>query len=238
MLTISHFSVFQGEKQLVRDVSLSINPGQLLLVLGQNGSGKSSFFHGVFGYPGLTSTGEIVFDDENVTSLKTEEKTKRGMYLVQQHVPEISGVTLVRLLARAKSILSGTEHTVLATTKKLQELCETYSISPTLVTRELGKGLSGGERKQIEALQLAFLEPKLVFLDEIDSGVDVHALASIEHIIEALRSKGSAILYASHSKAMAERLNPDAVIVFKDGGVARTGGYELAEAIHADGFNL
>jgi Fe-S cluster assembly ATP-binding protein len=237
MLEIKNISVRASEKDIVKNVSFTIAPGEIHILLGVNGSGKSSLVNALFGHPKYKiSSGNIFLNDEDITSLSTDKKAKKGLFLSLQHLPEIEGVSFTNFLYRAHKEMKGGEKTIFEFHKYLSEKALSYGFSPEFLKRSVNVGLSGGEKKQSEAFQLAFFEPKFAFLDEIDSGVDIDALDKIFTVIQALREKGSGFLLITHYGKILEKIHPDFVHIMKNGEMVRSGGPELALEISEKGF--
>lgn len=237
MFEIKNLSISADEKEVVKNASFRIASGEVHVLMGANGSGKSSLVNGIFGHPKYKITaGGIFFDDEDITFLPTDKKAKKGLFLSLQHVPEIDGVSFTNFLYRAHKEMTGEEMTVMEFHKYLSERAKEYGLSPDFLKRNVNVGLSGGEKKQSEAFQLAFFEPKCAFLDEPDSGVDMDAIDTIFRVISDLREKGTGFLLITHYGKILEKVAPDFVHIMKEGRIVRSGGPELAEEISTRGF--
>lgn len=237
-LSVKNLSVVTGGKTVVDSASFVIGSGEIHVLMGPNGSGKSSLLNALMGHPKYAITaGEIDLDGDNITSLQTEKKARAGIFLSLQHLPEIAGVTLTNFLYRAhKAIKPEEEITPLDFYKQMEIRAKEFGIDPTFLRKHLNTGLSGGEKKQSEVLQLLALEPKFALLDEIDSGVDIDALKRVFVVIEALRKKGVGFLLVTHYSKLLEHITPDHVHVMKDGRIVLSGGSELVEKISQAGF--
>jgi Fe-S cluster assembly ATP-binding protein len=238
MLNITNFSITTKDgKFLSQKVSLSLSPGKVTVLMGPNGSGKSSLLYGLMGHPLYEVTeGTMTLDDQDITSLSTEEKAKRGIFLSLQHTPEVPGVTMVNFLHRAYQTLSGKMISIPDFYTKLKETAVSLGIDESFVKRELHAGFSGGEKKISEVLQMALLSPRYALLDEIDSGVDVDALKKILAAVERVRTQGTGVLLITHYPTLLEHLNPDHVIVMAGGKVVAEGDKTLASEILQSGF--
>jgi Fe-S cluster assembly ATP-binding protein len=236
-LEIKNVSVRSGDKDIIKDVSFSVRPGEVHVIMGPNGSGKSSLANAVFGHPKYKiSNGNIFFGGEDITFLRTDKKAKLGLFLSMQHLPEIDGVSLEKFLYRAYRELSEKEISPIEFHTFLGNKAKEYGFPEEFLSRHVNSGLSGGEKKQNEAFQLAFFEPKFAFLDEIDSGVDVDALEKVFATIHALRKKGTGFVLITHYGKILEKISPDTVHIMKDGKIIRSGGPELASEISEKGF--
>src|SRR3989344_4972840 len=237
-LAINNVTVRTSDKTVVDGASLTIKSGEIHVLMGPNGSGKSSLLNGLMGHPKYQiSEGNILLDGEDITSLATEKKARAGIFLSLQHLPEIAGVTLTNFLYRAhKSLKSDESITPLDFYKLMEVKAKEFGIDPTFLRKHLNTGLSGGEKKQSEVLQLLALEPKFALLDEIDSGVDIDALKRVFAVISALRDRGMGFLLVTHYSKLLEHITPDAVTVIKEGRVVASGKGELVEKIAKEGF--
>ncbi len=236
-LDIKNYTVLMGEKILVSNVSLTLRSGEIHLLIGPNGSGKSSLLNAIMGYPKYQiKEGQIILDDEDVTTIATEKKARAGIFLSLQHVPEIAGVTLTNFLFRAQKSIKGGTITPLDFYTLMQSRAKEFGIDPAFLKKHLNSGLSGGEKKQSEVLQLLALSPKFALLDEIDSGVDVDALKKLFAVILHLKEHGVGFLLVSHHPNILTHIIPDVVYVMKEGKIVASGGEELAEKISKNGF--
>ena len=237
-LRVENLTVETGGKTVVDGASFALASGEVHVLMGPNGSGKSSLLNAIMGHPKYQlKGGAIMVDGEDITTLPTEKKARAGIFLSLQHLPEIAGVTLTNFLFRAhKAIKPEDEITPLDFYKQMEAKAKVFGIDPTFLRKHLNTGLSGGEKKQSEVLQLIALEPKFALLDEIDSGVDIDALKRVFAVVEALRAKGVGFLLVTHYSKLLEHITPDRVHVMKDGKIVASGGGELVQKISKDGF--
>jgi Fe-S cluster assembly ATP-binding protein len=237
-LKVQNFTVQTSGKTVVDGASFALKSGEVHVLMGPNGSGKSSLLNAIMGHPKYQiAGGEINLDEEDITTLPTEKKARTGIFLSLQHLPEIAGVTLTNFLYRAhKAITPEDEISPLDFYKHMEGKAKEFGIDPTFLRKHLNAGLSGGEKKQSEVLQLLALEPKFALLDEIDSGVDIDALKRVFAVIDALKAKGVGFLIVTHYSKLLEHITPDKVHIMKEGRIVASGGSELVEKISKAGF--
>jgi len=235
---VKNATIESDGKELVHGASLALRSGEVRILMGANGSGKSSLLHGIFSHPKYAiKSGSILLDGEDITALPADKKAKRGLFLSLQHSPEIDGVTFLNFFYRAyKELKNLPDISIVECKKILDEKAEEYGLRKDFFSRNVNAGLSGGEKKLCEAFQLALFEPRFAFLDEIDSGVDVDSLGKIFSLIRKMKEKGTGFLLVTHYAKILERILPDRVYVMKDGKLCREGGKELAEEIGEKGF--
>jgi Fe-S cluster assembly ATP-binding protein len=235
-LELKNISVTTKDAEIVHEVSLTIKTGRVLVLMGPNGSGKSSLVNSVMGHPRYTiSGGRIFLDSEDITLLPTHEKAKKGIFLSLQNPPALPGVTVSSFLRNAVSAVTGSKPAVLEFQKELEHHMRKLGIAPELSRRHVNEGFSGGEKKQLEALQLVLLRPKFALLDETDAGLDSDALRFIAETIQSLAPE-MGILIITHTTRILKFLIPDEVCVMKEGRLAQSGGKELAERIEKHGY--
>ena len=237
-LEINNLSVTTKEGKVVAtDISISVKQGEVVILMGPNGSGKSSFLNAVMGHPKYEVTGgSIKLGDIDITKLTPEKKAKEGLFLSMQHLPEISGVPLASFLYQAKKDLTGENQSMMDFYKEASNMAQKIGVPEEFLKRSVNKGLSGGEKKLSEILQLSILKPKFALLDEIDSGVDVDALKKVFGAIKILKDEGMGFILVTHHPNVLEYIKPDMVYVMKDGKVERVGGVEIIENLKEKGF--
>jgi Fe-S cluster assembly ATP-binding protein len=200
--------------------------------MGPNGSGKSTLAWAILGHPKLTLSEEsrIIFNGRDITSLRPEERAKKGIFLSFQTPPSLSGVNVFQLLNFAFPKLNP-----LVIREKVQEVAGKVGLSQELLERSFAPGLSGGEKKKVEALQAIVFNPKLLILDEIDTGLDVDALRKIAHALNE-NKKGKTIILITHYSRVLKYIEPDYVLVLKEGRITSFGDKTLAEKIEKEGY--
>ncbi|MEK7118485.1 MAG: Fe-S cluster assembly ATPase SufC [Patescibacteria group bacterium] len=235
---VKNLCVETDGKTVVGGASFVLKSGEIHVLMGPNGSGKSSLLNAIMGHPKYVITkGDITLDDNNITNLPTEKKAQAGIFLSLQHLPEIAGVTLTNFLHKAYCAQKGDNTPPLDFYKRMEARAKEFGIDHSFLRKHLNAGLSGGEKKQSEVLQLLALEPKFALLDEIDSGVDVDAQKHVFSAIEHLRKNGVGFLLVSHHPNLLQHIKPNQVSIMKNGKVVATGGKELVEKISKEGFD-
>ncbi len=236
-LELRNISVEAEGKQVVRNASLTLTAGTISVLMGPNGSGKSTLVNAVMGHPHYrVTTGGLFLDGEDIIGLPVEKKAQLGLFLSLQHVPKVGGITLAAFLHKVHTARTGEVVDVLAYYLRLRDIAHEYGIKDDLLDRPITAGLSGGEKKLSEILQLAALRPTFAILDEIDSGVDVDALRKVFSAVERLREEGTGVLIISHHPSLLEHLTPTHVHVMTGGTVVRSGDADLAREVIAEGF--
>ncbi|MCX8194495.1 MAG: Fe-S cluster assembly ATPase SufC [Candidatus Micrarchaeota archaeon] len=237
LLELENLRVFVAEKEVVKGISLQINAGEVHLIMGQNGAGKSSLLNALAGHPRFKAEGKALFDGENLLSLKPHERARRGLFLAFQQPHEVAGVSISNFLRRAYCARFGKEISVSEFEKILQERMRLLAMDPSFALRGLNEGFSGGEKKRSEILQLAVLQPRLAMLDEPDSGVDVDSLGKIVGMLSAARQKETALLMVTHYARVLRSIRIDRVYVMKGGQIVASGDGRLAQKIEDEGYS-
>ena len=238
LLEIKGLRVSAGEKEILRGVDLSIGRDETHVLMGPNGTGKSTLGYAITGNPAYTVTeGSIVFDGEDITSLPVNERAKKGIFLSFQNPLEVPGVTLSAFIRSALEQKSGSRIRLWDFKKKLKETMKLLNMDESYAERDLNVGFSGGEKKKAEILQLLMLKPALAILDETDSGLDVDAVRTVSAGIRKYQEdcKGS-LLIITHSTKILESLHVDATHVMVEGSIIKNGGASLVDEINESGF--
>lgn len=239
LLEIKDLHVEVEDKHILKGLNLTIKKGEIHAIMGPNGSGKSTLCHAIMGNPRYRVTGgKILFEGENITNLKVNERAKKGIFLSFQSPEEISGITVDNFIRTSSTIVTGQNMTMLQFAKEMQKMLELLDMSAEYRTRYLNVGFSGGEKKKTEVLQMAFLKPKLVMLDEIDSGLDIDALKVVAETIKKLKTEDMAILVVTHYNRILNYLEPDVISVLMDGKIVKEGDKELARILEEKGYDF
>lgn len=241
MLKLKKFTVTlqESDKILARDIDLTIKPGEIHLIMGPNGAGKSSLVKGIMRLPEVATTGSIELDGKDLTKLEISERALAGLYLAYQSPVEIPGVKLLDFMRSAFNLRQKEEDKL--DPWSFAEIFEVYAakldLPQDIHQRNLNEGLSGGEKKKCEILQMMLLEPQIALLDEIDSGLDLDALKTIfKQVTEMAKEKDTGILVISHNPNILQYLTPDKVHLMIDSKLIKTGGAELVEEIIEKGY--
>jgi len=239
ILTISNLYVNAGDKEILSGVDLEVGYGQTHVLMGPNGTGKSTLGLALMGSPKYEITkGNIVFDGEDITEEGANERAKKGIFLSFQNPPEVPGVTLSSFIKSALEQVTGERVKLWDYKKKLKETMDLLGMDESYAERDLNVGFSGGEKKKAEILQLLMLEPKLAILDETDSGLDVDAVRIVSSgISEYQRRCGGSLLVITHSMGILDSLHVDRAHVMVEGRIVKTGGSELIEEVNSNGYS-
>ena len=241
MLEIRNLHASVGGKQIINGLTLSVKAGEVAAVMGPNGSGKSTLSYVISGRAGYEVTdGEVLLNGENILELSPDLRAARGLFLAFQYPLEIPGVATMTFLkaamnaqrkARGEAEMSTPDfmRTVRAAADKLQ-------VPMDMLKRGLNVGFSGGEKKRMEILQMALLQPSFAILDETDSGLDIDALRIVSDGVNALRAKNRGFLVITHYQRLLDHIRPDTVHVMARGRIVQSGGPELALELEKHGY--
>lgn len=211
-LELKNLSFSRSGAPILSDVSFSVAPGELIVIRGKNGVGKSSVLAAMMGLEGIEVTGgDVVLNDESILSMKTYERARKGMFLAHQEPPVIDGISLGFMCRAALEAMTGEADVPLAQ-RKIREALAALNLPEDFATKTLHGDMSGGEKKRAELVQMLVLEPKYALLDEIDSGLDAASVALTIKAIEQLRKVGTGFVVVTHSDAFVEALNPTKVL--------------------------
>ena len=238
LLQVNDLHVRVEEKEILHGVNLSIGKDETHVLMGPNGTGKSTLGYAITGNPAYQVTrGSITFDGEDITSMPVNERAKKGVFLSFQNPLEVPGVTLSAFIRTALEQKSSRRIRLWDFKKKLKETMALLSMDESYAERDLNVGFSGGEKKKAEILQMLMLEPKLAILDETDSGLDVDAVRTVSEGVRLFREKThGSLLIITHSTRILEALHVDKTHVMENGVIVREGGAELVDEINAHGF--
>jgi len=241
MFIVKKLYVSINEKPILKGLNLNVKKGSLHVLIGPNGSGKSTFASAVSASPEIDITnGEILFDKKNIVGLSADKISQLGIFVAFQYPIEVTGVDFMTFLRLAyNSHVKESKRLPMFKFRKLVLSKATdLGIKSSLLKRNLNEGLSGGEKKKMEILQLAVLQPQVAILDETDSGLDVDAIKSIFVGIEKIRKSNPqmSIIVITHYDRVFTYLKPDFVHMIKNGKIAQTGDKKFGENILNKGF--
>ena len=227
--------------EILKGLDLEMSKGEVHAIMGPNGSGKSTLAYVLAGREGYEVTdGEVLWDGENVLEMEPDERAAKGVFLAFQYPMEIPGVATMTFLRTALNAVRRKRGQKELTTpeflKRVREDAKSLGIADEILKRPLNVGFSGGEKKRMEILQMAVLEPTLCVLDETDSGLDIDAVRVVSTGVNALKSKERAMLVITHYQRLLNYIVPDKVHVLKDGVIARSGDKELALELEKTGY--
>lgn len=235
MLSIKNLTITANEKEIIHNLSLDFLPGKIYAIMGINGSGKSTLARAIMGDPALTITnGTITLDDSDITELLPHKRAHKGIFLSPQTPLAIPGVTVGQLLRTAIDRKDRDSKTL---TQQIKKIAVDLNIKKELLTRSLNDQFSGGERKKMEVLQAAVLDPTYILLDEIDTGVDIDALKIIAQFIGQLKKDtAKTLIIITHYNRILAQLPVDEVFVMQDGHITDRGDATLAQKIEDTGY--
>ena len=237
LLEIKDLHAGVEDKEILKGLNLSIGKGEVHVILGPNGSGKSTLMNIIMGHPKYQVTsGEMFFEGEDLSSLKTFERTRKGLFLSFQTPEEIPGITVENMIRTAKQAITGQKVKPFPFRKELKAMMQELKMKPEYAERYMNVGFSGGEKKRNEILQLLMLQPKLALLDETDSGLDVDAVQIVSEGVAKFHNSENSCLIITHNTRILEKLHVDKVHVLINGKIVEEGGAELIDDINHRGF--
>ncbi len=241
MLKINNLTAKIENKSILNGLNLEVKPGEIHAIMGPNGSGKSTLANILSGKKGYEISGKINYQDKDLFKLAIEERAHKGLFLAFQYPLEIPGVRTSNFLktslnairkSNGKKELDALEFLKIVKTKAAE-----LKIDEKTLDRQLNVGFSGGEKKKNEILQMSLFEPKMVILDETDSGLDIDALKIVANGVNTLRNNGRSFLIITHYQRLLDYIKPDFVHVLMNGKIAKTGCSDLALELEKVGYN-
>lgn len=250
-----HATVDDGAKEVLKGVNLTIRQGEVHALMGPNGSGKSTLSNAIMGHPHYQVTsGDILLDGESILEMEPNERARLGLFLAFQYPVAVPGVSMANFLRTAVSNVRGyTDQPMVSDNNRpgmvgsnlmpmrefrneLLSKMDEFHVDRSFAKRYLNEGFSGGEKKRVEILQMAMLQPKIAIMDETDSGLDIDALRVVSDGVNKLAGPGLGILLITHYQRILNYVQPDFVHVFFDGRIVISGGAELAYELEAKGY--
>lgn len=245
MLEINNLHASIAGKEILKGISLSVKPGEIHAIMGPNGSGKSTLSKIVAGHPDYQVTSgrmlyEVNFKERDLLAMEADERAREGIFLAFQYPIEVSGVKNIEFLRTAfNSITShqgGEELDIVDFRELAESKAALLGINKAFLDRQVNVDFSGGEKKRNEILQMAILSPRLSFLDETDSGLDVDSLKEVAENVNKLRSDDSSFVLITHYQRILNYIVPDVVHILHKGRIIKTGDKLLAKEIEENGF--
>jgi Fe-S cluster assembly ATP-binding protein len=241
LLEIKDLRASAGDKEILKGITLTVNPGEVHAVMGPNGSGKSTLAQVLAGHPAYEVTGgSVSYLGRDLLDMEPEERAQAGVFLAFQYPVEIPGVTNAYFLRAAynemRKARGEEEIDSMDFLDLLEEKLKLVEWGPEIMSRAVNAGFSGGEKKRNEILQLAVLEPRLAILDETDSGLDIDALRIVASGVNKLRARDRSFIVVTHYQRLLNYIVPDFVHVLSGGRIVMSGGKELALELEARGY--
>ncbi|MDM5278849.1 Fe-S cluster assembly ATPase SufC [Paenibacillus silvae] len=227
-------------KEILKGINLEMKGGEIHAIMGPNGTGKSTLASALMGHPKYEVTeGSVTLDGEDVLDMAVDERARAGLFLAMQYPSEIAGVTNSDFLRSAINARrgEGNEISLIKFIRQMEAKMKELDMNPEFAHRYLNEGFSGGEKKRNEILQMMLLDPKIVILDEIDSGLDIDALKIVANGVNAMKSEDRGFLIITHYQRLLNYITPDYVHVMMQGRIVKSGGPELAHRLEAEGYD-
>ena len=241
ILEIKNLSAKVADKEIIKNLNLTINAGEVHALMGPNGTGKSTLSYILTGKPGYEITdGEILFHGRDLTTLKPEERACAGIFLSMQYpvaIPGVASNNFLKHAVNAKRKYEGKPELDAAEfLKLLRGVAKDLDISAEMLKREINVGFSGGEKKRMEILQMSLLQPKLAILDEADSGLDIDALKIVAEGVNKWHNNDNSLLIITHHQDLLNHIQPDVVHIYADGHIVKSGDKNLAIELEKSGY--
>ena len=242
MLTIKALKakIVEGE-EVLQGVDLDISQGQVHAIMGPNGSGKSTLSNVLMGNSDYeVLSGSVTFDGQDLLALSPDERAHAGLFMAFQYPVSIPGVSVLNFLQTVINLKRKRNNQPLLDAydliKKAEQACDRVGLDKAFLKRPLNDGFSGGEKKRMEVVQMMMLEPRLIIMDETDSGLDIDSLKHVSDAISYLNDGSRSFLVVTHYKRLLEHINPDSVHVFYKGRIIKSGDSSLADVLEAKGY--
>ena len=242
MLKIKNLHASVEDKDILKGINLTVNPGEVHAIMGPYSSGKSTLASVIAGKDEFEVTkGGIELEGEDIKELDPEERAHKGVFLSFQYPVEIPGVSVTNFIKTAinetRKAKGQEDMPAAEMLKKIKEKADLLEIDRKFLSRSLNEGFSGGEKKRNEIFQMAMLEPKLSILDETDSGLDIDALRIVSNGVNKLKTKDNAVIVITHYQRLLDYIIPDYVHVLLNGKIVKSGGKELAHKLEEHGYD-
>ncbi len=238
VLNIKNLHVTVEDKEILKGVDLDMQGGEIHVIMGPNGTGKSTLSSTIMGDPKYTVTeGEIILNNENIIDMPVDERARKGLFLAMQYPSEVPGVTNSDFIRTAMQAKTGKSIPLYKFIMDYDKAIEKLQMRSDLPHRYLNDGFSGGEKKRNEILQMLMLKPNFAILDEIDSGLDVDALRIVGEAVNSMRSDTFGCLLITHYQRILDYIKPDVIHVMMQGKIVKSGGLDLMERIDKEGYD-
>jgi len=242
ILEIQGLKASVNDTAVIKDLNLTVNPGEIHAIMGKNGSGKSTFSKIVAGHSAYRVTaGNILFNGESILEVEPEERSQKGIFLGFQYPIEIPGVSnadFLRLSCNARRKYQGLDELdPLEFFEFITQKLDVIEMDSSFLNRSVNEGFSGGEKKRNEILQMAVLDTKLAILDETDSGLDIDALKIVSKGINSLANDSNAVILITHYQRLLDYIEPTFIHVMQDGKIIKTGDKSLAKELESKGYD-
>jgi len=242
IMKIENLQAKIGDKEILKGLNLELEPGKVHAIMGPNGAGKSTLSKALVGHYDVEITGgDIIYKGKSIKNMEAEERALEGIFLSFQHPVEIPGVNnayFLRTALNAKRKYEGKEELNAAEFLRLmRDHLEMRGMKSDMISRSLNEGFSGGEKKRNEILQMLILEPEVIILDEIDSGLDIDALRAVSEGINKMKDGKRSFLVITHYSRILDYIEPDYIHVLKDGKIIKTAGPELVAQLEEHGYD-
>ncbi len=236
ILTLKNLDIKIDKKNILKDININAKSGECIAILGQNGEGKSTILKTIMGhYSTSIGKGEIIFKENLINNLKSFERSKLGIFLINQNPIEIEGLKTIDFY---KSILNakGIKLKTIEFYKTIEKNLKLVNLNQDILERDFNLGFSGGEKKRNEIIQMLLLKPELILVDEIDSGLDVDSFKIIVDILKQQLKNGKTMIIVSHNKELIKQLQPNKIYLLANQTIVHTGNYDFAMDIMENGF--
>ncbi len=237
MLEIKNLHVEVEGKEILKGLTLNLELGKIHALMGPNGSGKTTLAHVLMGHPKYkVVSGEILLNGKNLIKMDPHERAKEGLFLSFQIPVEISGVSISNFLRQAYNSLKEKKLSLLEFRYLLEKKARELGIDAKFLNRYVNQGFSGGEKKKMEILQMAVLDPRVAILDETDSGLDIDALRAVAKAVNLFMNDEKAVLIITHYKRILDYVNPDKISIISNGKIVAEGGEEMVDMLEEKGY--
>ncbi|MFV0337255.1 MAG: Fe-S cluster assembly ATPase SufC [Chthoniobacterales bacterium] len=239
-LKIDNLHACIPDREILKGLNLEVPKGEVHAIMGKNGSGKSTLAKVMAGHPSYEVTsGDVLLDGKSIMEMEPDERSRAGLFLAFQYPMEVPGVTIANFIRAALSarLAEGEELEAVEYYERLYEKMDALKIDRKFTSRALNEGISGGEKKRCQILQMAMVEPSYAVLDETDSGLDIDALKIVSEGVNALRGPKVGMLVITHYQRLLNYIVPDKVHVMVDGKIVLSGDKDLALRLEAEGYD-